>query len=148
MTYTCHQVVRFAHVDAAGIVFYPRYFEMINATVEDYFADVTGVDFAAMHIERRLGVPTVRLEADFMRPSRLGERLEFKLSVRHVSRSSAELLVEVWCGDEMRFSATLVLVCISLDTGGSEEWPLDMRPALSEAREPSESASAADERPS
>ena len=31
--------VRFQHTDPAGIVFYPRYFEMINQVIEDWFAE-------------------------------------------------------------------------------------------------------------
>ena len=57
MSFVSQQQVRFAHVDAAGIVFYPRYFEMLNAAVEDYFAQHIGVDFATMHIERKIGIP-------------------------------------------------------------------------------------------
>ena len=32
-------LVRFGHCDAAGWVFYPRYFEMISDFVEDWFED-------------------------------------------------------------------------------------------------------------
>ena len=33
MTFTTQRKVRFQHCDPAGIVFYPRYFEMINSVV-------------------------------------------------------------------------------------------------------------------
>jgi hypothetical protein len=57
MSFVLEMPVRFAHIDAAGIVFYPRYFEMLNATVEEWFAMRTGCAFAELHLERRLGVP-------------------------------------------------------------------------------------------
>jgi 4-hydroxybenzoyl-CoA thioesterase len=128
MTFISRQLVRFAHVDAAGIVFYPRYFEMLNAAVEDYFAEAVGVDFAAMHLERGVGVPTVKLETEFKMPSRLGDALDFALSVDHVGRSSANISVDVRCGDEQRLRVSLVLVCIDLKTGRPIAWPEDMRP--------------------
>lgn len=128
MTFVSEQLVRFAHIDAAGIVFYPRYFEMVNAAVEDYFAREVGVDFAAMHLERRLGVPTVRLESDFFVPSRLGDQLQFHVDVEKVGRSSAALAIEVRCGAESRFRARVVLVCMDLDRARSAPWPTDMRP--------------------
>lgn len=128
MTYRSTQQVRFAHIDAAGIVFYPRYFEMLNAAMEDYFAEVVGVDFLEMHRTRGLGVPTVRLEADFTAPSRLGDALDFLVTPVRVGRSSAEMLVEVHCDGELRFRATVVLVCMDLAKGRSVEWPADMRP--------------------
>ena len=128
MTFISRQLVRFAHVDAAGIVFYPRYFEMLNAAVEDLFAEVVGVDFATMHLRRRIGVPTVKLEAEFARPSRLGDQLDFRIAIAQVGQSSAELAIEVHCGDEVRFTARPVLVCMNLDSGRPEAWPADIRP--------------------
>lgn len=32
--------IEFNHCDPAGIVFYPRYFEMVNSVIENFFADV------------------------------------------------------------------------------------------------------------
>lgn len=135
MSFISQQQVRFAHVDAAGIVFYPRYFEMLNAAVEDYFAQVTGVGFAEMHVERRIGVPTVRLNADFSAASRLGDILNFELQVTNVGRSSLELSVDVRCDGEVRFRAGVTLVCMDLDQGRSRPWPDDMRPIAGDSIE-------------
>ena len=132
MTFVSRQRVRFAHVDAAGIVFYPRYFEMLNAAVEEYFGAVVGVEFAEIHIGRRLGVPTVRLEADFVAPSRLGDDLDFELDVAAVGRSSLDLAVTVNCDRETRFKARAVLVCIDLGSGRATPWPADIRPPATE----------------
>lgn len=128
MTFISRQQVRFAHVDAAGIVFYPRYFEMLNAAVEDLFAEEIGVDFATMHGERRLGVPTVKLDVEFVAPSRLGDLLGFSIDVVRVGRSSADLAVAVHCEGELRFRASVVLVCMDFDGARSRAWPPDMRP--------------------
>lgn len=127
MTFVSEQSVRFAHVDAAGIVFYPRYFEMLNASVEDYFAKSVGVDFKTIHLDRELGVPTVKLEAEFVAPSRLGDALSFHLDVVRVGRSSVEFAIEVRCGEQTRFTAKVVLVCMDLKAGRSAAWPDDIR---------------------
>ena len=128
MTFISRQQVRFAHVDAAGIVFYPRYFEMLNAAVEDYFAEHIGVDFRALHIDRGLGVPTVKIECEFTAPSRLGDPLDFAIEAVEAGRSSARFRVEVRCGGELRWRAAIVLVCIDLATGAAIAWPDDARP--------------------
>lgn len=128
MSFVSKQTVRFAHIDAAGIVFYPRYFEMLNAAVEDYFGEALGVAFAEMHLARHLGVPTVKLETEFVAPSRLGDLLVFTLDVVAVGRSSAELSVVVRCEAEVRFKVHVVLVCMDLASGRSLPWPDDMRP--------------------
>lgn len=128
MTFSSTQKVRFGHVDAAGIVFYPRYFEMLNAAVEDYFEQVIETDFKSIHLDRGLGIPTVKLDSEFMAPSRLGDLLDFHVDVARVGRSSAELAIEVRCSDELRFRSTVVLVCMDLKTGHSFPWPDDIRP--------------------
>jgi len=56
--FTLQQKVRFQHCDPAGIVFYPRYFEMINATVEEWFAQRLGVPFETLHGALGAAVPT------------------------------------------------------------------------------------------
>jgi len=38
--YTYEEKVVFRHCDPAGIVFFPRYFEMINDCVESFFSEV------------------------------------------------------------------------------------------------------------
>ncbi|HEY6870325.1 MAG TPA: acyl-CoA thioesterase, partial [Novosphingobium sp.] len=117
MTFISKQAVRFAHVDAAGIVFYPRYFEMLNAAVEDFFAREVGVDFAEMHLVRKLGVPTVSLNTTFVAPSRLGEMLEFRLTVKKVGRSSMDLAALIDCDGTRRFEVAATLVCMDLVRG-------------------------------
>ena len=128
MSFCFIQPVRFAHVDAAGIVFYPRYFEMLNATVEEYFAQEIGVSFAEMHLERRVGVPTVSLTTTFMSPSRLGDMLENRLTVDRVGRSSMDITVTMSCGDSKRMETKATLVCMDVAAGKSVAWPDGMLP--------------------
>lgn len=128
MAFVSSKLIRFAHVDAAGIVFYPRYFELINELVEDYFAGIVGVSFGVMHDARRLGVPTVALTAEFIAPSRLGDVLEFVTLVERVGTSSAEISVIGNCAGQQRIKVRVVLVCMDLDGGRPVPWPADMRP--------------------
>ena len=130
MTFVTGKLVRFAHVDAAGIVFYPRYFEMLNGAVEDWFEGVAGVSMKGLHLDRRLGIPTVKLDTEFVAPSRLGDMLQFHMDVSKLGRSSIEFVVDIRCGAETRFRVRSVLVCIDLDAHRSVPWPEDMRPAM------------------
>ena len=52
------QKVMFKHCDPAGIVFYPRYFEMMNDVVESFFAECLGLPFERLLVTA--GVPTVQ----------------------------------------------------------------------------------------
>jgi len=103
-------VVRFGHCDAAGIVYYPRFFAMLALVVERWF-DVLGCSYQQMHMERKEGVPAVNIQCEFMRPSRLGEVLEFELQVDRLGTSSFTLLIAARGRNEPqdRLRARLVL---------------------------------------
>lgn len=126
MAFETDTVVRFAHVDAAGIVFYPRYFEMLNAAVEDWFAAM-GLDFGTMHRSRNMGVPTVKLDATFVAPSELGDRLTVSITAKEIGHSSCSLSV-VFVGDgRERLRVDVVLVCMDLTARRSMAWPDELR---------------------
>lgn len=121
--------VRFADVDAGGIVFFPRYFEILNEVVEDWFAQALGASFSEM-LARRRGVPTVRIEADFLSPGRLGEQLEFALEVLQLGRSSITLAVSGHHGETCRVSIRQTLVFMDLDRERATPLPAELRTAM------------------
>ena len=123
--------IRFGDCDAAGIVFYPRYFEMLNRTVEDWFAHL-GRPFRQLHLEDGLSVPTARFEVDFQAPSRMEDQLDFALNVERLGRASATLRIAVTCRGESRLNVRQVLVFA--DTRGlrSTPWPDDLRVRMSQ----------------
>ena len=122
--------VRFAHCDPAGIVFFPQYLVMLNTLVERWFDDGLGISYADFVIQRRLGLPTVRLECDFVAVSRFGERLTQRLAVENVGRSSLAVRAEFFGGDELRARFHQVLVCTCLATHRPQALPDDVRAAL------------------
>ena len=122
--------VLFQHCDPAGIVFYPRYFEMVNAVVEEWFETALGLPFAEMHLERKAGVPLVRVEMDFRAPSRLGETLSFSLSLERLGESSMTCRLETDCGGERRFDGRLVLVYIDSLRGRAQPLPEEVQAKL------------------
>ena len=124
-------VVRMQHVDAAGIVFYPRYFEMVVQLIEDWFADGLGTDFHALHDLRGVGIPTVHVDIAFRRPSRLGDRLRFSLALLKLKRTSLQLAIAATCGGEERLRLRQVLTCTSLgETIRAVDIPPDLRAAM------------------
>ncbi|GLS87908.1 4-hydroxybenzoyl-CoA thioesterase [Cypionkella aquatica] len=128
MVYQRLTQIEFNHCDPAGIVFYPRYFEMTNSVVENFFNDVVGRSFASMHQNASNGVPTVSLTAEFVAPSRLGDKVLFSLKVEKLGRSSVSLRIEGHMGAEVRLRVALVLVWI--DGMKSAAWPDAMRERL------------------
>jgi 4-hydroxybenzoyl-CoA thioesterase len=127
--------IRFSHSDPAGIVYYPNYFDMFNAVIEDWFAGALQLDYAALILEQRIGFPTVHAECDFFVPSRMGERLTYTLILREIGRSSLKLTVHGHIGPQERLRANLVLVTISLESGKSISIPDPLRRRFDEYRE-------------
>jgi 4-hydroxybenzoyl-CoA thioesterase len=124
------QKVLFQHCDPAGIVFYPRYYEMLNACVETWFDTQLNYSFTYMHGPAGGGVPTVRHSADFHAPSRHGDDLGFGLRIIRVGKSSIDLVIKVTCAGQLRVHFETRLVFIHQDSGRSEPWPADLRQKL------------------
>ncbi len=119
--------VRFTHTDPAGFVFFPRYFEMIQAVVEDWFTHAIGVRYAELIVNRRLGTPTAATRCDFLKPSRLGDDIDMCVALEHVGRSSMQLRFTGSVNGEKRLEAVSTLVMISLDDGRPRPIPDDIR---------------------
>lgn len=112
--------VEFQHCDPAGIVFYPRYFEMLNSVVEEWFENGLETSFKTLHMEQARGVPLVHVEADFTAPSRLGDELRFRLDVIRIGRASMTLSIAAFAEARQRLSATLILAHMNLETARAE----------------------------
>ncbi len=127
MAFTAQITVRFNHVDAAGIVFYPRYYEMLNEVVERWFDEGLGTSFRDLHLVQEIGMPARKIAVDFLKASRLGDVLTFDLQVQKIGRSSLSLKIGCSCEDEQRLAADLVLVCVSLSPLAAVSLPPALR---------------------
>jgi 4-hydroxybenzoyl-CoA thioesterase len=123
-------LIRFSHCDPGGIVHFPRFFDMINAAVEDWFALALGLPFDTMHMARRFGFPIVHTQCEFLRPCRIGERLVLELSVARIGRASLDLAISGKIGGEERIRARNVRSMMSLETYRALPIPDALRAAM------------------
>lgn len=130
MTFATERPIRFAHVDPAGIVYYPRLFEMIDGAIEDWCRATFGMGRQESHVVRRLGTPVVDIHTRFFAASRLDEVLRFEVAVAEVGRASLDLVVTAWCGEERRLEARVRQVLTDLDAMRGVPWPDDWRAAI------------------
>ena len=119
--------VRFADTDPAGIVFYPRYFEMVNGVVENWCAEALEWSFKEQLIDSKVGLPTVHLEADFINPSFLGDDLDITLQILTLGRTSCTLSITASCKGEKRFVVRPVLVLIDTIKYKAQAFPDHIR---------------------
>jgi 4-hydroxybenzoyl-CoA thioesterase len=129
MKFTRDLIIRFEHCDAAGIIFYPRFFSLVNETVEDWFASL-GHSFKSLHVDQHKGVPTVRFECEFVGPVRIGDMLHQSLGVDSIGNSSLNVKHIASIGDRTvaRFDQTIVFT--DLATMSAQPWPADLRKAI------------------
>jgi len=130
------RVLHFGDCDPAGIAYYPRYFDLLNGVVEDWW-DSMGVPWKTLFLERRIGLPTVRFEVDFRAPAFLGDTLVFSLAVARIRGKTVDLNHSVRRDDAVLWRAKQILVPTSLETHKSIAWPDDLRVALTSFQESS-----------
>jgi 4-hydroxybenzoyl-CoA thioesterase len=133
--------IRFSDCDPAGIVFYPQYFVMLNDLVEAWFDEGLGIPYKSVILERRIGLPSVRLEVDFSAVSRMGDDVELALAPERVGRASLTLAHTIAGKDgERRMAMRQVLVATSLETHRAIELPPDVRAAIARFGQPAAAA--------
>jgi 4-hydroxybenzoyl-CoA thioesterase len=126
--------VRFGHVDYAGIMFYPRFFDNFHAVFEDMFGKRLGVPYMSILKDRRIGFPTVRIDTQFHKPFRFGEPMRLRIACTRVGRSSIEFHYRAFNGDEREPSAEArgTVVTVNLDTLAPIDIPPDIRAVLAD----------------
>ncbi|MCC7319873.1 MAG: thioesterase family protein [Rubellimicrobium sp.] len=113
--------IEFGHCDPAGIVFYPRFFEMTNSVVESFFREVLLMPYDLL-MRAGGGVPTVAITTEFHAPAMLEEVLEWRLAVTKVGRTSAGFHIEAHGDGRHRLSCDITLVHIAAG-GRPQRWP-------------------------
>ncbi len=119
-------LVRFGHCDAAGWVFYPRYFEMISDFVEDWFEDGLAASAPGLFHHKQILTPSVHFTVDFFKPTKFGDRLTFNLWTVKAGKTSCEVKIEASHQGELRMRAKQVLVFISADSGRATPIPPEL----------------------
>ncbi len=89
MSFTFTMPVRFADVDHAGIVYYPRYFHFFHVAFEELWRARIGPRAYSELIDRdRVGFPAVHAECDFRAPLKFGDTADVEVSVARIGGSS------------------------------------------------------------
>jgi 4-hydroxybenzoyl-CoA thioesterase len=128
--FICEKLVRFAHCDPAGIIFYPQYLMLAHEVKEDWLR--LGLDYPLEQCigRDRKGLPVRRLEVDFHAPSRFGDLLRWEVTVDRIGRTSVDCRYRAFCGAELRADIRSVDVRTDLDSGRSLEWEPWLRERL------------------
>jgi 4-hydroxybenzoyl-CoA thioesterase len=123
--------VRFEEIDAAGIVYFPRFFTFCHDAMEAMLEPLDG-GYVGLVRDRKLGFPAVHVEADYASPLRFGDDVRVAVTVGRVGTSSVELGFELTRTDDGRPVAKIRHVVVMTDMAALKSHPLpdDVRALL------------------
>ncbi|HWB73374.1 MAG TPA: acyl-CoA thioesterase [Nannocystaceae bacterium] len=110
--------IGWGHCDPAGIVYFPRFFELFHQAMETWFGERLGLPYDQVIVQRKIGFPSVHTEADFTKPTRFGETVSVELRLAAIGRSSLTLDYRVVGpgGDgDLRATGRTVVALMDLD---------------------------------
>lgn len=132
-----HQLqVYWGHCDPAGIVYFPRFFDMFHEAMESWFSACLGAPYDDVIVRRKIGFPSVHTEADFRKPTAFGESIVVELRLEHLGTSSMKLGYRIVGADgEERGTGATVCAVMDLDPDSprfrrSMPLPDDLRTAM------------------
>lgn len=124
-------VICFDDVDAAGIVYYPRYFHFCHLALESFFNEKAPLRYVDLIYNRRIGLPIVHVEADYKHPIIYGDEIDIEVMNKSIKTSSLITSYRFLKKDQVVFMADVTTVCIDLANNQSMPLPSDLREFLS-----------------
>ena len=108
--------IRFQDVDAAGIIFYARLFDMCH-DVWVRFLEGAGHSMASLLASRELIFPIRHVSADYFKPMRFGDPVQVALVAAHLETSETTLGFRFARQDTGEVCAVAQSIHVSLDPG-------------------------------
>ncbi|MFQ5512681.1 MAG: acyl-CoA thioesterase [Candidatus Krumholzibacteriia bacterium] len=124
MKYAAEFTVRFGETDHARVVYYPRFFHYFHQTFEDWFGACLGVTYREVIVERNVGFPAVRVETQFKKPLRFGERIRVELEVVRVGKRSITNRYTITRPADGALSASAEITTAAVDNDSFKSIPI------------------------
>ena len=127
--WSTRRIVRFSDCDPAGIVYTPRFIDLVNGVVEDLFLERLRINYHGL-IRDGVGLGYRSVDIDFFRPALMGDRLEFIPLIEHIGRTS--VIFSIHCVREVEeiMRCRLVMVTTGLNTHSARDIPGPIKDAL------------------
>jgi 4-hydroxybenzoyl-CoA thioesterase len=115
--------VRFEEVDAAGIVFFGRFFNYCHEAMERFFDGVAD-GYVGLITQRKIGFPAVHVDATWKTPLRYGDTARIEVSITNVGTTSCTFRYVVTRGADSAAVATIDHVTVATDLATMTKVPL------------------------
>ena len=87
MPFVYHRTIRFADTDAAGVVFFPNYLTICHEAYEESLA-AAGIELKTFFRKHDVVVPVSKSQAEYLRPLTCGDRISVTLTPALVGTDS------------------------------------------------------------
>ncbi len=128
MDYTYDRTIHFADTDAAGVVYFPNYLSICHEAYEESLASA-GIKARGFFSDRGLMIPVSKSSADYLRPLYCGDRVRVRLTASLLTENSYAIEYEMTrIGTTSKLAATVrtAHVCISSTTRERVPLPADL----------------------
>ena len=124
------RAILFEDIDAAGIVFFARFYGYCHEAILPLFDEYPG-GYVGL-IRRGIGFPVVHCDADFTEPLRFGDAVDIDPRVESLGRSRLTFLSTVYRVHDGVEAAVVRHTCVMTDLSAmkSVELPPELRTAL------------------
>ena len=114
--------IEFGDCDPAGIVYYPNYFRMFDASTAHLFEAALGIKKIAW-IKRYgiLGIPVVDTGARFFKPSRFGDVVTITSTITGFKRSSFGVVHQLFNDGALAIEGQETRVWVGADPGDPQK---------------------------
>ena len=122
--------IRFGHCDPAGIVYTPKFFDIFNVVIEEWYEDALRIDYYDLIRDQRIGLGYINAHADFFAPCMMGDVLDVAVAVERVVNSSCVLVLHAFKGNREALRGRFTIVTTNLITHKARPIPEKLRNAL------------------
>jgi 4-hydroxybenzoyl-CoA thioesterase len=113
--------IEWGDCDPAGIVFYPRYFAMFDASTTALFERALGMTkYQFLKRYQAVGYPMLETAARFLTPTRFGDSVVIETSLSKLGRSSFDVTHRLTKDGELAVECTEKRVWVTRDPDDAE----------------------------
>ena len=122
LVYTRHARIEWGHCDPAGIVFFPRYFEMFDSCTTAMFSQALGMSkYQFLRHYKFDGYPMVDTRARFFKPTKFGDDVLIETKVTEFRRSSFDVQHRITLNAELCVECVDTRVWVARDPDNAEK---------------------------
>jgi 1,4-dihydroxy-2-naphthoyl-CoA hydrolase len=127
--YTYHTSLKLHQTDAAGLLFFSRVFELAYDAFHE-FMEENDFGLGRIILQESFLLPIVHAEADYILPLHVGDKLEIRITLEKIGRSSVTTGYTILRSGQLAGSMKIIHVAIAKETGAKIAIPESLKKVL------------------